>query len=93
MARAMRQQRRTLDITPKRGSIYDRNMHPLAMSVPVQSAFAVPSEVKDIDMATRLLSGVLGIPQDVLREKLDSGATFVWVQRKLPPEKCRRLKP
>ncbi len=91
MARAMRQQRRTLDITPKRGSIYDRNMHPLAMSVPVQSAFAVPSEVKDIDMATRLLSGVLGIPQDVLREKLDSGATFVWVQRKLPPEKVQAI--
>ena len=52
MARAMRQQRRTLDITPKRGSIYDRNMHPLAMSVPVQSAFAIPSEVKDVAMAS-----------------------------------------
>ena len=41
MARAMRQQRRTLEITPKRGVIYDRNMHPLAMSVPVQSGFTV----------------------------------------------------
>jgi cell division protein FtsI (penicillin-binding protein 3) len=91
MSRAMRQQRRTLDITPKRGSIYDRNMHPLAMSVPVQSAFAVPSEVKDVGMATRLLSGVLAIPQDVLREKLESGATFVWVQRKLPPEKVQAI--
>ncbi len=91
MSRAMRQQRRTLEITPKRGSIYDRNMHPLAMSVPVQSAFAVPSEVKDSAMASRLLSGVLGLAQDLIREKLESGATFVWVQRKLPPEKMQAI--
>ncbi|HEY4977803.1 MAG TPA: penicillin-binding transpeptidase domain-containing protein, partial [Candidatus Acidoferrum sp.] len=91
MTLAMRQQRRTLDITPKRGAIYDRNMHPLAMSVPVQSAFAIPTEVKDAGMAARLMSGVLGMQQDVVREKLESGATFVWIQRKLPPEKVQAL--
>jgi cell division protein FtsI/penicillin-binding protein 2 len=47
LTRAARQQRHTIDIYPKRGVIYDRNMHPLAMSVPVQSAFAVPAEIKD----------------------------------------------
>ncbi len=92
LTRASRQQRRTLDITPKRGAIYDRNMRPLAMSVPVQSAFAVPSEVKDVPMATRLLSGVLGAPQDYISEKLESGSTFVWIQRKLPPEKVQAIK-
>jgi cell division protein FtsI (penicillin-binding protein 3) len=88
---AGKQQRRILEITPKRGVIYDRNMHPLAMSVPVQSAFGVPTEIKDVDMATRLLSGVLGAPQDVIREKLESGATFVWIQRKLSAEKVQAI--
>ncbi len=92
LARAARQQRRVMEITPKRGAIYDRNMHPLAMSVPVQSVFAVPTEVKDEGMAVRLLSNVLGIPQDVLRPKLDGGGTFVWIQRKLPPEKAEAVK-
>ena len=92
MARASRQQRRVIEITPKRGAIYDRNMHPLAMSVPVQSAFAVPSEMKDAAMAARLLSGVLAIPQDLLRQKLEGGGTFVWIQRKLPPEKAEAVK-
>jgi cell division protein FtsI (penicillin-binding protein 3) len=92
LARASRQQRRVIEITPKRGAIYDRNMQPLAMSVPVQSAFAVPSELKDTAMAARLLSGVLAIPQDVLRQKLDGGGTFVWIQRKLPPEKAEAVK-
>jgi len=92
LMRASRQQRRTLDITPKRGAIYDRNMRPLAMSVPVQSAFAIPTEVKDVPMAARLLSGVLGAPQEYVQEKLESGSTFVWIQRKLPPEKVQSIK-
>jgi cell division protein FtsI (penicillin-binding protein 3) len=91
MTRASRQQRRTIEITPKRGAIYDRNMHPLAMSVPVQSAFAVPAEIKDAGMATRLLAGVLGMPQEVLREKLEGSGSFVWIQRKLPPEKVEAI--
>jgi cell division protein FtsI (penicillin-binding protein 3) len=86
MSRAMKQQRRTMEIDPKRGTIYDRNMRPLAMSVPVQSAFAIPSEIKDTTMAARLLSGVLRIPPDNLREKLESGNTFVWIKRKMAQE-------
>jgi len=84
-AKAVRQQRRTIEITPKRGAIYDRNMQALAMSVPVQSAFAVPSEVKDVGMASRLLSRELGTPPEEVRAKLESGASFVWLKRKLPP--------
>src|SRR2546428_7729702 len=37
MTRAQRQQKRVIEITPKRGAIYDRNMHPLAMSLQVDS--------------------------------------------------------
>jgi len=92
LTRASRQQRRVIEITPKRGAIYDRKMNALAMSMPVQSAFAVPSEVKDAAMASRLLSGVLAIPQDVIRQKLVGGGTFVWLQRKLPPEKTEAVK-
>ncbi len=87
VARAQRQQQRTIEITPKRGAIYDRNMHPLAMSVPVDSAFAVPSEIADEQLAARLLSGVLGIPRDVLESRLESSHSFVWIARKLPPDK------
>jgi cell division protein FtsI (penicillin-binding protein 3) len=86
MSRAMKQQRRTMEIDPKRGTIYDRNMRPLAMSVPVQSAFAIPSEMKDTEMAARLLSGVLRVPPNTLREKLQSGSTFVWIKRKMAQE-------
>jgi cell division protein FtsI (penicillin-binding protein 3) len=86
ISRAMRQQRRTIEIDPKRGTIYDRNMRPLAMSVPVESAFAIPTEIKDTTMAARLLAGVLRVPAESLREKLESGSTFVWIKRKMTQE-------
>ena len=87
LARAARQQQRTIDITPKRGSIYDRNMDPLAMSIPVDSVFAVPIEVGDAPLAAQLLSRVLAIPSEVLEAKLESAQSFVWIARKVPPDK------
>src|SRR5438067_620278 len=87
MARAQRQQQRVIEITPKRGAIYDRNMRPLAMSSPVDSAFAVPSERGDQQLAARLISGVLGIPREVLEARFESSHSFVWIARKLPPDK------
>ena len=87
LTRAQHQQQHVIEITPKRGAIYDRNMHPLAMSIPVDSAFAVPSELADEQLAVRLLSGVLGIPRDILETRLRSSKSFVWIARKLPPDK------
>jgi cell division protein FtsI (penicillin-binding protein 3) len=93
LTRAHRQQQRTVEITPKRGAILDRNMHPLAMSTEVESAYAIPTELGDNkDQAARLLSGIVEIPRDVLVSKFNSGNTFVWVSRKLPPEKSDAVK-
>src|SRR5712664_1064515 len=91
LARAQRQQQRTIEITPKRGIIYDRNLRALAMSVPVKSAFAVPVEIADESLAARLLSGVLCVPQDVLETRMASSRSFVWISRKLPPEKVEAI--
>src|SRR5258706_7362119 len=91
LARAQRQQHRTIEIPPKRGIIYDRTMHALAIGVPVKSAFAVPAEIADESMAAGLLSGVLGVPQDVLQARMASSRSFVWISRKLPPEKVEAI--
>src|SRR5271168_266815 len=88
MARAMRQQQRTFEITPERGAIYDRNGRPLAMSIPVDSAFAVPAEIVDEHLAAQLLSGVINKPQEEVEARLESSRSFAWIARKLPPEKA-----
>jgi len=92
LGRAQRQQQRLVEVTPRRGSIFDRNMHPLAMSIPVDSCFAVPAEIKNIPLAARLLASVLGVPRDVMEARLDPERSFVWIGRKLPPEKVQAIR-
>lgn len=91
LARARRQQQRIVEITPRRGSIYDRNLRELAMSVAVDSCFAVPSEITDPEMVAKLLSQVLDESADEIRAKLKSSRSFVWIARKLPPEHVERI--
>src|SRR5262252_3467505 len=43
--RAAKQQQRTFEVAPRRGVLYDRNLKELAMTVLVDSIYAVPSEL------------------------------------------------
>jgi cell division protein FtsI (penicillin-binding protein 3) len=90
-SRAQHQQRLIVDVGASRAEIFDRNMNPLAMSVPVDSAFAVPSEIADQGMVARLIGKVLGVPSDDIAARLASSHSFAWIARKLPPDKVERI--
>ena len=62
LARAQRQQQRIFEISPMRGTIYDRKGRELAVSLPMDSVFADPGEITDVNMVARLLSRVLDVP-------------------------------
>ena len=81
--RAERQQQRTLEVSPRRGVIYDRNGNELAVSVKVDSVFAVPDEIEDLHATAKTLSPLVGVSKNDLIEKLDSPRSFVWVKRKV----------
>jgi cell division protein FtsI (penicillin-binding protein 3) len=91
LARAQRQQQRIVEVSPRRGVLYDRNLRELAMSVQVDSCFAVPSEISDPLMVARLLSGVLGVEPEEIETKLKTSRSFVWIARKLGPEQAERI--
>jgi cell division protein FtsI (penicillin-binding protein 3) len=91
LGRAQRQQQRIVEISPKRGVLYDRNLRELAMSIAVDSLFAVPSEISDAPMVARLLSGVLEISPAEIETKMQGSRSFVWLARKLPPEQVQRI--
>ena len=80
---ARRQQEQTVEISPVRGVIYDRNLRPLAMSVEVESVFAVPVEIPEAKSTARLLGKVLHMDADELAKKLDGDRSFAWVKRKV----------
>jgi cell division protein FtsI (penicillin-binding protein 3) len=90
-SRAQHQQRLIVDVGASRAEIFDRNMNPLAMSVPVESAFAVPSEIADPYMVSRLVGKVLDTPSDEIATRLAGSRSFAWIARKLSPDKASRL--
>ena len=92
LQRAQRQQQRTIPVSPRRGIIYDRNGHELAMSISVDSVFAVPSEIPDPANTASLLARVLrSDPRDMVT-RLKGSHSFVWIARKVDAETSQRIR-
>jgi cell division protein FtsI (penicillin-binding protein 3) len=85
------QQQRAIPLDAKRGVIYDRAGHELAMSVLVDSAFAVPSEVKDLPTAVSLITRITGDDYNVVLADCRAHKTFCWVARKASDETIERI--
>ena len=89
---AQRQQQRTIDVAPRRGIVYDRAGHELAMSIAVDSIFAVPSEIPDPSTTATLLARVLKTDAGELRARFKAGQTFRWIARKVDRETSDRIR-
>ncbi len=77
---------RTEVIPAHRGQIVDRNGEPLAISTPVVSIWANPSEAEAGRQQWPELARKLGLPLDALENKLAyQGRHFVYLRRHLPP--------
>jgi cell division protein FtsI (penicillin-binding protein 3) len=97
--RAERQQERTFTVAPRRGILYDRNLHELAMTVVADSIYAVPSEIgaNKEKTAAALAKVVHTDPEDrftsekqILARLMDS-RNFAWVARKQTPAVIARV--
>src|ERR1700728_2730169 len=88
---AEHQQQREIPLSAKRGVIYDRAGHELAMSVLVDSAFAVPTEVKDLPTAISLITRITGEDHNVVLADCQNHKTFCWVARKADDETIERI--
>jgi len=90
--RAQHQQQRTFEVSAKRGIIYDRSGHELAMSIQVDSAFAVPSEIPDLPTALSLVSRITKEDPRVVLADCRARKSFCWVARKADPETIDRIR-
>ena len=92
LTRADRQQQRTVEIAPKRGVIYDRDMHPLAMSLAVDSVYAVPANIPDPSMEAKLLTPILNLDEKDLESRFKARNSFCWVKRKITAQESARVR-
>ncbi|SEG54765.1 peptidoglycan synthetase FtsI [Bryocella elongata] len=98
--RAEKQQQRTFEVAPRRGVLYDRNMRELAMTVLVDSVYAVPSEVGDNRAADAAILAKV-IHQDPLDHftteqamlaRMNDSHNFAWIARKLDAPTAQRVR-
>jgi cell division protein FtsI (penicillin-binding protein 3) len=97
--RAEKQQQRTFEVAPRRGILYDRNLHELAMTVLADSIYADPSEIDDKQAAARTLAAIVHTdPEDkqtseaAIAARLANGDRFAWIARRVAPDVAARVR-
>ena len=91
-AKAERQQSRSFEISPQRGTIYDRRGRELAISVNVDSVFAISSEIADKRQAADRLALALGLKRQTVLTKLKGTRGFLWLKRKIDYAEAAKVK-
>jgi len=91
--RAESQYHRPVGLDPRRGTIFDRNGNPLAVSVPAHALVVYPSRLRwlqehrrpmpDLDLLARRLAEAAGLEHAAVSTALHSGRGFVRLKRYL----------
>jgi cell division protein FtsI (penicillin-binding protein 3) len=82
---------RTIEISATRGRILDRHGDVLAVSTPVQSAWAIPEDAQLSPAQSRQLAHLLGMDVRELVRKLAAEKDFVFLKRQIPPDQADRI--
>jgi cell division protein FtsI (penicillin-binding protein 3) len=104
--RAAKQQQRTFEVSPQRGVLYDRNLRELAMTVSVDSIYAVPSELgENKDDDAELLAKIVHTDpldhfttEQEIKARFNSSRpghasrNFAWVAKKVDADTANRVR-
>lgn len=83
---ATAQVRQAESVAARRGHIYDHDGNLLATTVALNSVYALPRHVSEKSQVARALSRALGSDAEVIRAKLESGAEWIYLARRVPEE-------
>ncbi|HEV7218500.1 MAG: penicillin-binding protein [Terriglobales bacterium] len=90
--RAQHQQQRTEELSAPRGVIYDRAGRELAMSISVDSVFAVPSEIPNLAGTISLISHITKSDPRESLARCKAAKTFCWLARKADADVASRIR-
>ena len=85
---------RASQVEARRGAIFDRMGRELALSVDVDSVYAVPLEISpgSAPEVARSLAEALALDYDEVLNRLQRRQAFVWIKRKINREEAARLR-
>jgi len=87
-AKAEKQRLRELVLSPRRGSILDREGEPLAKTMDARTIYAVPHSVEDATGTATALAGVLGGDPAGYLKQLQRDSSFAYIARKVDIERA-----
>jgi cell division protein FtsI (penicillin-binding protein 3) len=98
--RAAMQQQRTFEVAPRRGVLYDRNLRELAVTVQVDSIYAVPSELgENRGSAAEILAEIVHADQkdnftskQQMLARFNASRGFAWVARRVDAATADRVR-
>lgn len=88
---AERQRTRDVKLSPRRGSIFDREGQPLAVTSDAKSIYADPTLVKDATSTAEAVAHILGGTADDYVAKLQKKTHFVYLSRKVSLDRAEAL--
>ncbi len=88
---ALRQHRQHIKLEAKRGTIYDRNGKALVINLPVESYFAIPESVKNIDQVAKAFS-LSNSNYTHIKKNLSTRKNFVWLKRRVEEAESQEIK-
>jgi len=91
---AEKQHQRVERLTPARGAIYDSNNDPFAVSIDMDSCYAMTRDIEPENLADVVakLAPQLGMSRPELEGKLKGARNFVWLARLMAPEQAKKVK-
>jgi len=90
--RADQQRQKVVELAPQRGSIFDRNGDPLALSLNTESLYADPKLVNNPELVAAKLAKLLAMDKNELAKLLSENKRFVWLKRRLDPTVARQIR-
>lgn len=85
------QRLRDIELSPRRGAIFDREGVPLAVTSPAKTIYANPYQVEDKAGTASRIASVLGGDAAAYQDKLSKDAGFVYIGRKVDADRARTL--
>ena len=90
---AAKQQRQTIELPARRGTIFDRNGVPLALGEQATTVYADPTQVRNARLVALAAEKALGLDAESIFPQLkDTSRAFVYLQRKADSVKAERLR-
>ena len=81
-----------VELSHRRGDILDRHLQELAISVQTDSVFAHPQHLRDPLQTAEVLAPILGQEKEELYKKLITHRAFVYLARKIPPQRAEQIR-